>query len=186
MKKIILVLICVFTFSIFLIRFNCKNVDNNTTINVNYFNKQNVNGMGLDYNIKNISKGKYKINLYSKEFKKGKFIKEESLYSTILNIKDNKNGFDISIYQENEEFKISIGESTYYEVSSDFFKSRYSGIALFGIESENKVTFNKDFPIQGYIIGDNVKNIDDTNIDDIFNHNSDNEIIIYLNISNIE
>ncbi len=120
--------------------------------------------MGLDYNIKNISKGKYKINLYSKEFKKGKFIKEESLYSTILNIKDNKNGFDISIYQENEEFKISIGESTYYEVSSDFFKSRYSG----------------------YIIGDNVKNIDNTNIDDIFNHNSDNEIIIYLNISNIE
>lgn len=108
------------------------------------------------------------------------------MYSTILNIKDNKNGFDISIYQENEEFKISIGESTYYEVSSDFFKSRYSGIALFGIESENKVTFNKDFPIQGYIIGDNVKNIDNTNIDDIFNHNSDNEIIIYLNISNIE
>ena len=108
------------------------------------------------------------------------------MYSTILNIKDNKNGFDISIYQENEEFKISIGESTYYEVSSDFFKSGYSGIALFGIESENKVTFNKDFPIQGYIIGDNVKNIDNTNIDDIFNHNSDNEIIIYLNISNIE
>ena len=61
MKKIILVLICVFTFSIFLIRFNCKNVDNNTTINVNYFNKQNVNGMGLDYNIKNISKAPHTI-----------------------------------------------------------------------------------------------------------------------------
>lgn len=53
-------------------------------------------------------------------------------------------------------------------------------------KAENKVTFNKDFPIQVYIIGDNVKNIDNTNIDDIFNHNSDNEIIIYLNISNIE
>lgn len=68
----------------------------------------------------------------------------------------------------------------------DFFKKDISGIALFGIETEKQLVMNEELPIIGYITGDNVKNIQNANIDDIFNQKSANEIIIYLKISKIE
>lgn len=57
---------------------------------------------------------------------------------------------------------------------------------MFGIETEKQLVMNEELPIIGYITGDNVKNIQNANIDDIFNQKSANEIIIYLKISKIE
>ncbi|MCC3866640.1 hypothetical protein [Terrisporobacter mayombei] len=186
MKKYILLLSYVFVVTIFLVGCKSNNISDEITIDANYLNEQNVSGMGLDYYIKNINKGKYKISLYLKEFKKGEFLKEESLYNGTLDLDKNTNELNLSVYEENEKIKISIGESTFCEVDCDFFKTNSSGIALFGIEAKKKLTTKEESPIIGYIKGDKVKNIESANIDNIFNQNSNYELVIYLKINNVE
>ncbi|MPM26750.1 hypothetical protein SDC9_73255 [bioreactor metagenome] len=95
------------------------------------------------------------------------------------------NEYNISIYQEHEEIKLLTGESEWNNITLDFFNKDISGRALFRLETDKRVELNKDLPIAGYIVDDNVKNIKDSNIDKISNHNADNEIVIYLKITNI-
>lgn len=45
---------------------------------------------------------------------------------------------------------------------------------------------NKELPILGYIIGDEIKGIENSNIDEISNHNSEGEIMIYMKISSVK
>lgn len=195
MKKNILLLGCVFIISIFIVSCKSKNMgnevttnntDNEITMSKNYLIKHDVSGMGTDYEIKNIKKGKYNISLYSKEFAKGKFVQEQNLYNTTLDLDKKVNKYNISVYQEDTKIKILTGESEFNETTLEFFETDSAGIALFEIETEKKITIDKELPIIGYIIGDEVKKIESVNIDEIFNQKSDGEIIIYIKISKIK
>lgn len=195
MKKNILLLGCVFIISIFIVSCKSKNTgnevttnntENEITISKNYLIKNDVSGMGTDYEIKNIKKGKYNISLYSKEFAKGKFVQERNLYNTTLDLDKKVNEYNISVYQEDTKIKILTGESEFNETTLEFFETNSCGIALFEIENEKKITIDKELPIIGYIIGDEVKKIEIVNIDEIFNQKSDGEIIIYLKVSKIK
>ena len=115
MKKNILLLGCVFIISIFIVSCKSNNIENEITITKDHLIENDISGMGTDYEIKNIKKGKYNINLYSKEFAKGKFVKEQKLYSTIFDSDKNINKYNISIYQEDKKIKILIGESEFNE-----------------------------------------------------------------------
>lgn len=188
MKKINLLLLgFVFIVSIFIVACSSNDTVKNDEmiISVDYSNEHNISGMGLDYKLKNIKPGKYNISLYSKEFSKGKFVKNQDLYNTTLDLKKKMDEYNISIYQENEEIKLLTGESEWNNITLDFFDKNISGRALFQLETDKKIELNKDLPIAGYIVGDNVKDIKDSNIDTISNHNADNEIVIYLKITNI-
>jgi hypothetical protein len=141
MKKNILLLGCVLIISIFMISCKSNNIENEISISKNYLTEHSESGMGTDYEIKNIKKGKYNISLYSKEFAKGKFLKEQNLYDTTLDLDKKVNEFNLSIYQEDKEIKILTGESEFNETTLEFFKTDNSGIALFEIEKEKKITF---------------------------------------------
>ncbi|MCC3864062.1 hypothetical protein K0040_07005 [Terrisporobacter petrolearius] len=181
MKKLLL-LGCIFVISFFSTSCNYNQVEDKVVITKNDTGENNISGMGIDYQIKNITKGKYNVSLYSKEFKKGNFEKEERLYNTTLTFDKNVDKINLSIYQENENIKVYIGDSDINTITSDFFKNT-SGIALFGLDTEKEIIINNELPIIGYIIGDDVKNVQSTNIDEIFKHKSTGEIVIYLKIS---
>lgn len=186
MKKKILLLGCMFIISIFIVSCKSSNIANEITINRNYLIEHDVSGMGTDYEIINIEKGKYNISLYSKEFAKGKFVKEQNLYNKTLDFDKKVNKYNIGVYQKDTEIKILTGESELAETTLEFFETDISGIALFQIETEEKITIDKELPIIGYIVGDEVRKIESTNIDEIFNHKSNGEIVIYLKISKIK
>ena len=185
MKKKLLLLGCVLIILIFIVSCKSNNIENETIIFRNYLSENNISGMGLDYKLKNIKKGRYTISLYSKEFENGKFVKKQSLYNKTLDFGEKLNKFDISVYQEKEKIKVLTGEFELNEKILDFFRTDSAGIAMFGIETEKKITIDNELPIIGYIIGDDVKKIESINIDEIFNHKSTGEIIIYLKISDI-
>ncbi|WP_434799350.1 hypothetical protein [Terrisporobacter vanillatitrophus] len=179
MKKLLL-LGCVFIISIFSVSCKYNTTQDKMIITRNYTSESYISGMGMDYQIKNIPKGKYNISLYSKEFKKGNYIKEEPLYNATLTFDRNVDKVNLSIYEEDENIKVSIGDSN-TNATLDFFKDA-SGIALFGLDIEKKIVANNELPIIGYIVGNEVKNIQSTNIDEIFKYKSTGEIIIYLKI----
>ncbi|KKY00214.1 hypothetical protein VN21_15435 [Paraclostridium benzoelyticum] len=187
MKKILL-LGCLFIISIFIVSCKASNIANDEimTININNLIEHDVSGMGTDYEITNIEKGKYNISVYLKEFEKGKFVKEQNLYNTTLNFDKKINKYNVSVYQEDTKIKVLTGESDLTETILEFFERNSSGIALFQLETEKKITMDKEFPIVGYIIGNEVKKIESTNIDEIFNHKSDGEILIYLKINKVK
>jgi len=186
-KNNLLLLGFVFIISIFIVACSSNDAVKNDEmiISIDYSNEHNISGMGSDYKLKNIKPGKYNISLYSKEFTKGKFVKKQDLYNKTLDLNKKMNEYNISIYQEHEEIKLLTGESEWNNITLDFFNKDISGRALFRLETDKRVELNKDLPIAGYIVDDNVKNIKDSNIDKISNHNADNEIVIYLKITNI-
>lgn len=186
-KNNLLILGCILIASIFIVSCSSNNIETNETlITRDYLSENNLSGMGSDYKIKNIKKGKYNLSLYAKEFSKGKLLKEENLYNTTLDLNKKINEFNLSIYQQDKEINILAKDTEWYNVTLDFFDKDISGIALFDIETEKKLEINKELPILGYIIGDEVKGIQSSNIDEIFNHNSDGEIMIYMKISSVK
>lgn len=186
-KNNFLMLGCILIASIFIVSCSSNNIETNETlITRDYLSEPKLSGMGSDYQIINIKKGKYNLSLYAKEFSKGKFVKEENLYSTTLDLNKKINEFKLSVHQQDKDIKILAKDSEWYNVTLDFFDKDISGIALFEIETENKVEINKELPILGYIIGDEVKEIESSNIDEIFNHNSEGEIMIYMKISSVK
>ena len=181
MKKLLL-LGCIFIIWIFSVSCQYNRTQDKMIITKDYTSENYISGMGIDYQIKNITKGKYNISLYSKEFKEGSYIKEEQLYNTTLAFDKNLDKVNLSIYQENENINIYIGDSETSKATLDFFKD-VNGIALFELDTEKEITFNNELSIVGYIIGDDVKNIQSTDIDEIFKYKSTGEIIVYLKIS---
>ena len=138
--------------------------------------------MGVDYEIRNITKGKYKINVYSKEFKEGKLVNQQYLYNSTLTFNKKLDKFNLSVYQDSENINVYIAD---YATSLDF-KNIASGIALFGLKEDKEVQINSELPVIGYIVGDEVKNIQSSDIDEIFNYKSDKEVLIYLEISKLK
>lgn len=194
-KNNLLLIVCVFIISIFIVSCNkVNNVKNNEdnnemTISKDYLSKNNSSGMGSNFKIKNIKKGKYNISLYSKEFAKGKLIKEQNLYNKTLDFQKSSE-FNISIHQEDENIKILTGESESNEATTeatlDFFNKDFGVLALFEIDGDKKIEIDKDLPIIGYAIDDETRTIDNTDIDEIFNQNTVGEIVIYMKITSVK
>ncbi|WP_455544173.1 hypothetical protein [Intestinibacter sp.] len=180
MKKKI-VLVCLFILSIFIFLYKHYSPQKSIVIAPNYTSENRYSGMGLNYEIMDITKGKYKVSVYSKEFKEGKLVNQKNIYNSTLTFNKKLNKFNLSVYQESENINVYIED---YTTSLDFDNTT-SGIALFGLEENKEVIINNELPFIGYIVGDKVKNIQSSDIDKIFNYKSDKEILIYLKINRV-
>ena len=76
MKKLLL-LGWIFVISVFSTSCNYNQVEDKMVITKNDTGENNISGMGIDYQIKNITKGKYNVSLYSKEYTVMKILKQK-------------------------------------------------------------------------------------------------------------
>ena len=151
MKKHLLIYCCLIVFAIFLTGCSSNNNDEEFKLIADHDSEINISGMGLDYQIENIKKGKYEVEFYAKEYKKGKFVKQHRLYNLTLDIDSKNKKVPVSVYQEYENIELFI-EPKYQNITLDFFEDSGTGIALSGIESEKMLKFNEDTPIAIYSI----------------------------------
>lgn len=143
--------------------------------------KQNhiIYGMGVDYNINNLKKGNYDIDIYAKEYKNGKLFKEHNLSNIFLDFQDKI--LKISIYQEDKDIKIAVNDSDYNHIELDFFKHADTGIALSILDIEKELEENVDIPIAVYSIGGKGNTTESVDIDENYELGSnEGDLVIYL------
>ncbi|GIM32206.1 hypothetical protein [Paraclostridium bifermentans] len=119
MRKYILISCYLIIFSMFLIGCDINTNENQLKLVRNHSSERSISGMGLDYDIENLKKGKYEIDFYAKEYKKGEFVKDHRLYNLTLDIENKK--VPVSVYQEDKNIKLFI-EPNYQDITLDFFE----------------------------------------------------------------
>lgn len=180
MRKYILISCCLIIFSMFLIGCDDNINENQLKLIRNHYPEKSISGMGLDYDIENIKKGKYEIDFYAKEYKKSEFIKEHRLYNLTLDIENKK--VSVSVYQEDKNIKLFI-EPNYQDITLDFFEDSGRGIVLSGIEVEKLLEFNKDIPIAIYSISGKDKSISSVDMEGDYELGSnEKDLVIFMKI----
>lgn len=183
MKKYLLTSCCLIIFSIFLIGCDINTNENQVKLIRNHYPEKSISGMGLDYDIENIKEGKYEVDFYAKEYKKGEFIKEHRLYNLTLDIKNKK--VQLSVHQEDKNIKLFI-EPNYQDITLDFFEDSGMGIALSGIEIEKLFKFNKDVPIAIYSIAGKDKSVSSVDMEGDYELGSnEKDLVIFMKITQI-
>ena len=182
MKKHLLIYCCLIVFAMFLMGCSRNNNDEEFKLVPDHNSETNISGMGLDYQIENIKKGKYEFEFYAKEYKKGKFVKQHRLYNLTLDIDDKNKKVPVSVYQEDENIKLFI-EPNYQDITLDFFEKWGSGLAISGIESEKVLKFNEDTPIVVYSIAGEDKSVSSVDIEgDNTLGSNEKDLVIFMKI----
>ena len=127
-----------------------------------------ISGTGVDYVIKNLKGGKYKISFYSKEYDKREFIKEDKICNLILN--ENNKELSLGIYQEDKIIRLFTNPtsvySNSYDVELDFFNDSPKGIALSVLEKEKMLTLGEEMPIALFSLSDEDGAVSSLDIDE--------------------
>lgn len=183
MRKYILISCYLVIFSMFLIGCDISTNENQLKLVRNHSSERSISGMGLDYDIENLKKGKYEIDFYAKEYKKGEFVKDHKLYNLTLDIENKK--VPVSVYQEDKNIKLFI-EPNYQDITLDFFEDSDMGIALSGIEVEKILKFNKDTPIAIYSIAGEDKSVSSVDMEGDYKLGSnEKDLVIFMKITQI-
>ncbi|GAA0703601.1 hypothetical protein GCM10008904_10680 [Paraclostridium ghonii] len=183
MRKCLLISFCLIIFSIFLIGCDTNTNKNKLKLIRNHDTERSILGMGLDYDIENIKKGKYEVNFYAQEYKKGEFVKEHRLYNLTLNIDSKNKKVPVSIYQESKNINLFIDENS-QDITLDFFEDSGMGIALSGIEVEKKLKLNKDVPVAIYSIEGDDNSVSIVDIEGDYELGSnEKDLVIFMKIT---
>lgn len=183
MKKHLLIYFCLIVFAVFLT--GCSINTNNEEVKIvpDHNSETNISGMGVDYRIENMKKGKYEVEFYAKEYKKGEFVKEHRLYNLTLDIDSKNKKVPVSVYEEDDNIKLFI-EGKYQNITLDFFEEWGRGLATSGIESEKVLELNNDTPIAAYSIADESGSVSSVNLDGDYELGSnEQDLVIFIKIT---
>lgn len=183
MKKHLLIYFCLIVFAVFLT--GCSTNTNNEEVKIvsNHNFDTNISGMGVDYQIENMKKGKYEVKFYAKEYKKGEFVKEHRLYNLTLDIDSKNKKIPLSVHEEDKDIKLFI-DSKYQNITLDFFEEWGRGLALSGIESEKVLKLNEDTPVAVYSIAGEDGIVSGVNLEEDYELGSNNQdLVIFMKIT---
>lgn len=160
-------------------------------ISVNIFKSDDItisksgenHNLGMTYNIDNLKKGTYKVNIYAKEYKNGKFIEEYRLYDKDIKHKSKnislKVGVDVSDY--NKEIKVLVNDSYSKGLKLNFFENDSGSLLI--IENSKVINLDKEEPIVVFntdIFGKYSDISDGYNIED-----NEGDLIVFLKLIKI-
>ena len=152
-------------------------------ITISRTGENNLNG--ISYNINNLEKGMYKIDLFAKEYENGELVGEYNLYSKNIEHKSKNVNLKVGVEDSPENYYIKglITASLSKELKLSFFENNPT-ISLLVLEKSKTIVLDKETPIVIYNTDDINENSDISDGYDIGQY--EGELIVSMKLSKIQ
>lgn len=193
MKKCIVLIVCAFLailgFKISQyepIPQELKNIKHSYCI-IDLVENENSNDTSINYIVKDLKEGRYKISFYGKEYEDGNFSREHSLYSVALNLNKDIRNLDISIQQENFGITSTVNGYSFNKTPIDFFKNSNGNIVLSTLKNEKQFRLDRGIPIGVYSMGEENKIPEKVDIDNSVSFKSNKrDLVVFIKIIEVK
>lgn len=181
MRKIFLTLL-IMIMSVTII--GCEGKNQNSMVTISKI-EDNLEDMGVKYNLDGLKNGEYDIQIYSGEYYNGKLNKKDLMMESTVSINNQNKSIPIDIHNKDKQLSVIVGGSL-IELPLDFFNNLENGMAMSILDEKREIQLNKELKVAAYSIGNKDHSTHSINLDEDYQASrNEKDLIIYIKVNSI-